>query len=76
MIKTILEETNVFLEHLGLDEAPFGVYYNDTKPEESFGPKPGIPISREMEDQGQVDMQPRAFAKNQGSSWRRRSRYP
>ncbi len=55
--QSILEETNVFLEHLGLDQEPFGVYYDDTKPEKAFGPKPGVTISREMEGQGQVDMQ-------------------
>ena len=54
---SILEETNVFLEHLGLDQEPFGVYYDDTKPEKAYGPKPGVPISREMEDKGQLDMQ-------------------
>lgn len=57
IVQSILEETQTFLEHLGLDEEPFGVYYDDNKPEKSFGPKPGIPISRELEDQGQVDMQ-------------------
>ena len=56
-VQSILEETRIFLEHLGLDEEPFGVYYDDAKPEKSFGPKPGVPISRELEDQGQVDMQ-------------------
>ena len=55
--QSILEETKVFLDHLGLNEEPFGVYYDDAKPEKSFGPKPGVPISRELEDQGQVDMQ-------------------
>lgn len=55
--QSILEETNVFLEHLGLDQEPFGVYYDDIKPEKAYGPKPGAPISREMEEQGQVDMQ-------------------
>ncbi|MCG6911993.1 MAG: DUF169 domain-containing protein [Deltaproteobacteria bacterium] len=56
-VQSIVEETNIFLEHLGLAEEPFGVYYDDTKPEKSFGPKPGVPISREMEERGQVDMQ-------------------
>lgn len=55
--QSVLNETNGFLEHLGLDEEPFGVYYDDIKPENAFGPKPGVPISREMEEQGQVDMQ-------------------
>jgi hypothetical protein len=55
--QSILDETKVFLEHLGLSEEPFGVYYDDTKPENAFGPKPGPPISRELEEQGKVDMQ-------------------
>jgi hypothetical protein len=33
------------------------VNYDNTIPEKAFGPKPGIPISREMEDQGKIDMQ-------------------
>jgi len=55
--QSILEETQTFLEHLGLDEEPFGVYYDDTKPEKAFGPKTGVPISRESEEKGQVNMQ-------------------
>ncbi|SHI13878.1 DUF169 domain-containing protein [Desulfofustis glycolicus] len=55
--QAILEATTSFLEHLGLDEEPIGVYYDDTKPENAFGPKPGPPISRQQEDQGQIDMQ-------------------
>lgn len=55
--QSILKETKVFLEYLGLDEEPFGVYYDNIKPEKAFGPKPGAPISRELEDQGEVDMQ-------------------
>jgi uncharacterized protein (DUF169 family) len=56
-VQSILEETKTLLEHLGLSEEPFGVYYSDTKPEPAFGPKPNVPISREMEEQGKVDMQ-------------------
>jgi len=56
-IQSIIKETQIFLNHLGLDEEPFGVYYADTKPENAFGPKPGVPISRELEAQGKVDMQ-------------------
>lgn len=55
--QSIVEETKVFLDHLGLDEEPFGVYYDDTKPEKGFGPKTGVPISRELEEEGKVDMQ-------------------
>jgi uncharacterized protein (DUF169 family) len=55
--KTMIDDTHIFLEHLGLAEEPFGVYYSDTKPEKAYGPKPGVPITRELEDQGKVDMQ-------------------
>lgn len=56
-IQPIIKETQVFLDHLGLDEEPFGVYYAETKPENAYGPKSGVPISRELEAQGKVDMQ-------------------
>lgn len=56
-IQSVIEETKVFLDHLGLAEEPFGVYYDDVVPEKAFGPKPGPVISRELEEQGQVDMQ-------------------
>jgi hypothetical protein len=56
-VQSVLEDTKKFLDHLGLSEEPFGVYYDNTKPENAFGPKPGIPMSRELEDQGKADMQ-------------------
>lgn len=56
-VQMVLEETQRLLEHLGLTEEPFGIYYADTKPENAFGPKPGAPISRELEDNRQLDMQ-------------------
>lgn len=75
--QSILEETKAFLDHLGLDEEPFGVYYDDTKPEKAFGPKPGVPISREMEDQGQVDMQDvfKTFSCVIGNIWLARKKH-
>lgn len=56
-VQSVLEETKVLLENLGLSEEPFGVYYSDTKPEPAFGPKPGPTITRALEEQGKVDMQ-------------------
>lgn len=56
-VQSILQDTKIFLDHLGLNEAPFGVYFDNAKPEKAFGPKPGIPISRELEDQGKIDFQ-------------------
>jgi len=44
------------MEHLGLSEEPFGVYYSDTKPDNAYGPKPGTPISRELEDRRELNM--------------------
>ena len=76
-VQSIVEGTKIFLEHLGLDEEPFGVYYDDTKPEKSFGPKPGVPISRELEDQGQVDMQAvfKDFSCVMGNIWLARKKH-
>jgi uncharacterized protein (DUF169 family) len=76
-VQAILEETRTFLEHLGLDEEPFGVYYADTIPEKAFGPKPGVPISRELEDQGQVDMQEvfKTFSCVIGNIWLARKKH-
>lgn len=53
---SIIEKTERLMELLGHDEAPFGVYYNDTKPE-GFGPKPGELFTREREEAGQIDWQ-------------------
>ncbi|SFL69723.1 Uncharacterized conserved protein, DUF169 family [Desulfomicrobium norvegicum] len=52
----ILSGTATFMEHLGLSEEPFGVYYSDTKPDNAYGPKPGTPISRELEDRRELNM--------------------
>jgi uncharacterized protein (DUF169 family) len=56
-IQEIRDDTKLFLDHLGLNEEPFGVYYDDIKPEKAFGPNSGVPISRELENKGQIDMQ-------------------
>jgi len=55
--QSVLEGTKTFLGYLDLDEEPIGVYYADAKPENAFGPKPGPTITRELEEQGQIDMQ-------------------
>jgi uncharacterized protein (DUF169 family) len=56
-MQSVLDDTKTFLDHLGMKEEPFGVYYADTLPEKAVGPKVGVPISRELEDQGKLDMQ-------------------
>jgi uncharacterized protein (DUF169 family) len=37
----IIDELPKFLERLGLDEHPMGLFYTDEKPAEGFAPKPG-----------------------------------
>jgi len=56
-MKPIIDGTNAFLEYLGLGEEPMGVHYSDTLPEKVFGPKKGVPISRELEEAGELNMQ-------------------
>ncbi len=75
--QSILEDTQVFLEHLGLAEEPFGVYYDDVLPEKAIGPKPGIPISRELEEQGRLDMQEvfQRFSCVMGNIWLARKKH-
>lgn len=67
----ILEGTKTFLEYLGLNEEPMGVYYADSKPENAYGPKPGVPISRELEERGEIDMQEvmKTFSCVMGNVW-------
>ncbi len=70
-MQSILDATRTFLDHLGLGEEPFGVHYSDTKPEGAYGPKPGPPISRELEEQGKLDMQEvmKTFSCVMGNVW-------
>lgn len=70
-------DTATFMEHLGLGEEPFGVYYSNTKPENSFGPKAGTPISRELEEKGELDMQEvmKTFSCVIGNIWLARKKH-
>jgi len=44
-----------FLEALGLDEEPMGMYYSDGEPEKGIAPKSGLLPTIEMEARGEVD---------------------
>jgi uncharacterized protein (DUF169 family) len=70
-LTTALENTDVLLRHLGMTEEPFGVYFADTLPDKAYGPKPGVPISRELEDAGNVNMQEvfKTFSCVMGNIW-------
>ncbi|MBG0791414.1 MAG: DUF169 domain-containing protein [Desulfovibrionaceae bacterium] len=70
-MQPILDGTASFMEHLGLGEEPFGVHYADTLPEKAYGPKKGVPISRELEDRHELDMQEvqKSFSCVMGNIW-------
>ncbi len=76
-MKSILDGTTTFMEHLGSNEEPFGVHYTDTKPDPAHGPKVGTPVSRELEDRGEVNMQEvmKSFTCIMGSVWLARKRH-
>ena len=52
----IMKKTRRLMELLGHDEEPFGIYYDDVKPD-GYGPKPGEIFTREREETGQIDWQ-------------------
>ncbi|MHC1753756.1 DUF169 domain-containing protein [Humidesulfovibrio sp.] len=76
-MQSILDDTNKFLGYLGASEEPFGVHYSDTKPEHAFGPREGVPISRELEEQGKLDMQEamKTFSCVMGNIWLARKKH-
>ena len=49
MDKHTLDRLPHFLDVLGLDEAPMGIFYTDTKPKDGFSPKPNDLPTREKE---------------------------
>jgi uncharacterized protein (DUF169 family) len=76
-MQQVLDGTATFMEHLGLNEEPLGVYYSDDKPENAFGPKTGVPISRELEESGKLDMREvmKSFTCVMGSIWLARKKH-
>jgi uncharacterized protein (DUF169 family) len=50
-----LERLPRFLEALGLNEAPLGIFYTDTQPHEGFAPKPGPLPTAAREQKGEID---------------------
>lgn len=70
-MQSILDDTMTFMGHLGLNEEPFGVHYSDIKPENAYGPKKGVPISRELEESGNLDMREamKSFSCVMGNIW-------
>ena len=57
MNANILNSLPKFLETLGLDEEPMGLFYTDEKPVEGFSPKPMDLPTREKEQKNEIDWQ-------------------
>jgi len=68
------QELAAFLDRLGLDEEPLGVFYTDREPSQGFSPKPMDLPDRDKEAKGQVDWR-RVFSEFScvvGNIWRAR----
>jgi len=65
-----------FLEVLGLDEEPMGIFYTDEKPSDGFSPKPMALPTREKEIQNKIDWQAvfSQFSCVIGNIWRARKK--
>jgi uncharacterized protein (DUF169 family) len=76
MQKQPLDLLPQFLERLGLDEEPMGVYYSDEKPADGFSPKPIDLPTREKEIKNEIDWQGvfSQFSCAMGHIWRARKK--
>ncbi|MDM8552556.1 DUF169 domain-containing protein [Desulfobacterales bacterium HSG2] len=63
-----------FLDKLGLEEEPMGIFYTDDKPAEGFFPKPADLPTRENEMKNEIDWQAifAQFSCDMGHIWRAR----
>jgi len=57
MNTNLLKSLPKFLDILGLDEEPMGLFYTDKKPVEGFSPKPMDLPTREKEQRNEIDWQ-------------------
>ncbi len=64
--KTDLQD---FLDILGIDEEPFGVFYTDKEPLSGFKPKRQKPVTRELEMQGKVEWDSISLSCMMGKVW-------
>ncbi|MBN2420646.1 MAG: DUF169 domain-containing protein, partial [Deltaproteobacteria bacterium] len=76
MNKIILESLSGFIETIGLDEEPMGIFYTDKEPEDGFAPKPGDLPTREKEINNAVNWQEifKDFSCVIGHIWRARKK--
>jgi uncharacterized protein (DUF169 family) len=76
MDQEILKSLPKFLEILGLDEEPMGIFYTDDKPADGFSPKPVDLPTREKEMKSEIDWQAvfAQFSCVMGNIWRARKK--
>lgn len=76
MTNQIMKTLPQFLEILGLDEEPMGLFYTDAKPAEGFSPQPNDLPTRQKEMKNEIDWQ-RVFGEFScvmGHIWRARKK--
>lgn len=76
MQKSLMESLPRFLERLGLDEEPMGVFYSNDKPVEGFSPQPIDLPTRDKEIKNEIDWQAvfSRFSCAMGHVWRARKK--
>ena len=76
MNQKILKSLPDFLEVLGLDEEPMGIFYTDEKPADGFSPKPTDLPTHEKEIKNEIDWQAvfTQFSCVIGNIWRARKK--
>ncbi|MBT8356584.1 MAG: hypothetical protein KJO61_02320, partial [Deltaproteobacteria bacterium] len=76
MNQKILKSLPDFLEVLGLDEEPMGIFYSDEKPADGFSPKPTDLPTHEKEIKNDIDWQAvfTRFSCVIGNIWRARKK--
>jgi uncharacterized protein (DUF169 family) len=76
MNQNIMKLLPKFLDILGLDEEPMGIFYSDDKPADGFSPKPIDLPTREKEIKNEIDWQAvfTQFSCVMGNIWRARKK--
>jgi uncharacterized protein (DUF169 family) len=76
MNQEIVKSLPNFLEILGLDEEPMGIFYSDDKPADGYSPKPMDLPTREKEMKNEIDWQTvfTQFSCVMGNIWRARKK--
>jgi uncharacterized protein (DUF169 family) len=76
MMTQIIKALPQFLETLGLDEEPMGIFYTDEEPAEGFSPKPNELPTRAKEMKNEINWQEvfSQFSCVMGHIWRARKK--